>query len=101
MSRRVDIKLSPDEECEFSLLPKAFCSHCLGDDEPELEWEVVVISRKFRAQYPGWCAVDDDHRIRLGDLVAKIGRSDNPMKPLSGVACQKCVRMLPSVADRD
>lgn len=100
--RRADLKLSADEECEFSLLPKAFCSHCTGDDEAELEqdWELIVIGRKFPAQFPGYCVVNDDHRIRLGDKVARVGRSDNPMRPVSGVACEKCVRLLPSNGER-
>lgn len=89
------------EECDFSGLPRVFCAHCQGhkeekpsvygnDDEDEFE----IIGRVFDAQFPGHCTIDYDHRIKRGDRVARVQRIDNPMIPVTGVACSACVKVL-------
>ncbi len=98
-------------ECEWSGLAKAFCAHCTGDklgdekdqpkygnldlsrDDPEDVFEVV--GRAFEAKYKGYCAINYDHKIKLGQRVARVQRKDNPMIPVSGVACSECIRILP------
>lgn len=91
------------EECDFSGLPKVFCAHCKGDElgdevkqvygnDDTDEFEIVRI---FEAQYPGTCTIDREHIIKRGDRVARIQRADNPMLPISGVACKNCVKLLP------
>lgn len=60
-------------------------------DEPEFE----IIGRTFEAQYHGVCTLDYDHRVRRGDRVARIQRADNPMLPITGVACKNCIAFLP------
>jgi len=103
------------EECDFSGLPKIYCSHCrgdkLGDEKPEprkygnldlerddtLDPEDVfeVVGRAFEAKYKGHCTINYDHKIKMGSRVARVQRKDNPMIPVSGVACSECIRMLP------
>ncbi len=104
----------PDfEECDFSGLAKAYCSHCLGhklgdekpgavrygdldpemDDDEDVEYE--VIGRAFEAKYKGHCTLNYDHKIKMGARVARVQRQDNPMIPVPGVACSECIRMLP------
>lgn len=92
------------EECDFSGLPKEFCAHCkgdkLGDEKAPVygnddESEFEIIGRVFEAQYSGVCTINYDHRVKRGDRVAKVQRADNPMLPVSGVACAACVKVLP------
>lgn len=59
--------------------------------------EYEVVGRPFQAQFSGYCAVDYDHRIKRGDRVARIQRADNPMIPVTGVACPMCLRILPKI----
>lgn len=54
-----------------------------------------VLGRWFPAQFVGRCTLDYDHKIRLGDKVARVQRTDNPMLPVPGVACEKCLKILP------
>lgn len=61
----------------------------LGPDEM---YEIVAV---FDAQFPSRCRVDYDHKIRVGDRVARLQRSDNPMLPVTGVACSKCYKIIP------
>lgn len=101
------------EECDFSGLAKIYCAHCLGhklgDEKPEprafanLDVEesgedpedlFEVVGRAFEAKYKGHCTINYDHKIKMGSRVAKIQRKDNPMIPVSGVACSECIRML-------
>jgi hypothetical protein len=53
------------------------------------------VTAVFPSQYKGFCKIDYAHRIKLGDMVGKLEKTDNPMLPVSGVACEKCVRDLP------
>jgi hypothetical protein len=93
--------LPADEDCEISGLPMAFCSHCLGDklgDEEEFgdtEHDYELVGRKFDAQYSGHCTIDYEHVVRRGTTVSGVQRADNPMLPVSGVACSACVKSLP------
>lgn len=86
--------LSYTNECEVSGLVEGFCAHCTGDQEiNEAEgFETVAI---FEAQFSGHCAIEYGHKVKRGDLVSKIQHADNPMIPVSGVACKSCTRMLP------
>lgn len=90
------------EECDFSGLPHALCSHCTGDTEEKApdygnadEEEFEVMGRIFEAQFSGHCTIDYDHKIRRGDRVARVQRVANPMLPVAGVACAMCVKVLP------
>lgn len=89
------------EECEYSQLPRFACAHCTGDDNPVEEHpdpdddEYEIKGRPFDARFPGRCAIDYDHQIRKGDLVAFIQYAANPLRPVQGVACSACVRVLP------
>lgn len=83
------------DECEMSGLPKDWCAHCRGSVEIDIEEEFEVLSRSFEAQFPGRCTLDYDHVIKRGDLVARVQHAGNPMRPVQGVACSKCVKMLP------
>lgn len=56
--------------------------------------EQYVITATFKSQFKGTCAVDDTHLYRSGDYVGKLERSDNPFIPVSGVACNRCVRTI-------
>jgi hypothetical protein len=58
----------------------------------DIEYE--LIGPVFRSSYPGWCTLDSNHRIRRDDRVSRVQRADNPMLPVTGVACSQCVRDL-------
>lgn len=89
--------------CEFSDLPQESCAHCqgiveekevhpiFGNDDP-VEFE--IIGRTFLSQYSGTCTIDRDHEIKRGTKVARVQRADNPMLPISGVACSQCIRTM-------
>jgi len=65
------------------------------DDEdliPDHEYEIIAT---FRSQFSGWCGLVDVHKIRKGDLVAKLQRADNPMVSVPGVACKTCMLDIP------
>ena len=100
------------EECDYSGLAKIYCAHCLGhklgDEKPELpkygnldpesedpEDVFEIVGKSFEAQYKGRCTINYDHVIKLGTKVARVQRQDNPMIPVSGVACAACIRLLP------
>jgi hypothetical protein len=60
---------------------------------PEERYEVV--GGWFDAKFASRCAVDREHLIHYGDRVARIQRTDNPMLVVGGVACTKCLKILP------
>ena len=87
--------------CDYSDLPTESCAHCQGIQEEPTEWfgnddpeEFEIVGHTFEAQYNGVCTIDRDHEIKRRDRVAKVQRADNPMLPVSGVACKNCVRIL-------
>lgn len=49
-----------------------------------------TVGKPFRAQYSGFCKVNDAHRYKYGDLVSRIQNSHNPFIPVTGVACKRC-----------
>ena len=87
--------------CELFEIPKEFCAHCnkvqeepaavYGNDDL-LEFEAV--GRRFQARYSGSCTINYGHSIRRGDWVTRVQRADNPMIPVSGVACTSCTRSI-------
>jgi hypothetical protein len=91
------------EECSYSGLAKAFCDHCKNgipkkEEKPmygDTSNDYERIGRVFEAQYAGTCTLDWDHKVRRGDRVSKVQRADNPMIPVSGVACASCTKVLP------
>lgn len=84
------------ETCDYSLLHRYECAHCMNIDDsditPDHDYEIVSI---FPSQFGGVCNLEPAHRIRKGDRVSKIRRADNPMVPLSGVACSYCTLEFP------
>jgi len=61
--------------------------------DPEEMYEIQ--GRPFEAQFPGRCNIVWGHKIKYGDEVVRIQRTDNPMMPVGGVACAKCWKTLP------
>lgn len=61
----------------------------------EHEYEVL---RVIQVSYPATCNMDDRHRIRPGDKGARLQRADNPMWPVPGLACIKCIKGMPRSA---
>jgi hypothetical protein len=53
-----------------------------------------VVTAVFPSQYKGYCKINLSHRIKLGQMVGKLAHADNPFLPVSGVACEKCLRDL-------
>lgn len=53
-----------------------------------------IDGRPFKTRYKGTCTLDDDHPIKVNDLVARVIRKDNPALPVGGVICKKCVAEL-------
>lgn len=64
-----------------------------GEVTDEDEYE--IIGRVFEAAFPGHCTIDYEHRVKRGDSVARVQRADNPMLPVTGVACRACTLVLP------
>lgn len=60
----------------------------------ECGYEVIA---RFPAMYSGFCAVDHTHKIKRGEMVGRIQRADNPMLVVTGVACYRCLKLLPSL----
>jgi len=91
-----------EELCEKTDMPKYSCAHCQGiKEEPVAVFgnadvqEFELIGRRFQAVYGGVCTINFDHIVKRQDWVSKVQFSDNPMLPVSGVACAQCVRVLP------
>lgn len=84
------------EDCEFSLMKRYECAHCMGIDDsditPEHEYEIVA---KFPSQFGGYCTIEEGHRYRKGEWVYKLRRADNPMVGIPGVACKFCASEFP------
>lgn len=53
-----------------------------------------AIGRRFESQFRGTCTLDYEHKIKRGDRVTRIQRADNPMLPISGVACANCTKLI-------
>jgi len=53
------------------------------------------IGREFEAAFPSHCALNWDHAVKRGDRVSRIQRADNPMLPVTGVACKTCTKLIP------
>lgn len=56
--------------------------------------EFEVQGQPFTTAYRGNCTVDFDHVIKPGEKVARVQRADNPMLPVPGVACHRCIRLM-------
>ena len=56
------------------------------------------ISKPFLSTFSGRCAVDNTHIVKKNTWVARVQRADNPMLPVTGVACATCVKMLRRVS---
>jgi hypothetical protein len=59
------------------------------------EDDYEVRGRPFETAYPQRCTIDPDHKIKRGELVAKVQRADNPFLPVGGVACKFCIKGMP------
>lgn len=67
-----------------------------GDpDFEENDWEYETVGRPFEAVYPGRCTIDYSHKVKRGDLVSRVQKSDNPLIPIPGVACKNCTKIYP------
>jgi hypothetical protein len=64
------------------------------DDDGSFHSE-YIITATFPAQFKGRCRVDDTHVYKVGDYVGKLERTDNPFIPVQGVACNRCIRLIP------
>lgn len=66
------------------------------DDDEDFPREIHASGTPFRSKFTGWCNMPDcDSRVRMNDLVTKVHYSDNPLIPVSGVACKSCTKWLP------
>lgn len=59
-----------------------------------IDSDQVEVTAIFIVAYPARCALDWDHKIKIGTRAGKIRRKDNPMLPLAGSACQDCLKWL-------
>lgn len=64
----------------------------LFDDPDEETPEGFVVIASFRAQYKGFCNLNEEHTYKANDLVGKLERTDNPFIPVRGVCCNRCLR---------
>lgn len=58
--------MSVNEECEFTLLPRISCGHCLGAGDVVVN--EVRVGPTFKARYDGWCR-GCESEIEEGDLL--------------------------------
>jgi hypothetical protein len=89
------IQQDMNEICEWSLMHRYECAHCLEPDAditPDHEYEIVS---NFPSQFGGYCNLEESHRIRKGDRVSKIRRADNPLISIPGVTCRICSLDIP------
>jgi hypothetical protein len=64
------------------------------DDDGSFGDDYVIVAT-FPSQYRGVCRVDETHSYKRGDYVGKLESASNPFIPVTGVACARCVRMVP------
>lgn len=62
-------------------------------EEPHEEYE--LIGRTFESMYAGRCTIERSHKVKRGDMVSRVQRSENPFVTVSGVACKTCTKSLP------
>lgn len=60
-----------------------------------LDPDQVEVIATFIVAYPATCAIDWDHKVKVGQRAGKLARKDNPMIPVPGSACQDCLTWLP------
>lgn len=70
-----------------------FSSEYDDDDDDQEPYERA--GNPFRSPFSGWCVIEPSHKVKRNSLVCKIRRTDNPLVPVSGVACEHCTRILP------
>lgn len=69
--------------CDLTELLVDSCSHCLGQDKPDVvDLDGITVEHVIRAIYGGRCALDGRHQIEVGD---RIGRTDH------GWICASCM----------
>lgn len=56
------------------------------------DYEIIAV---FESKFTGHCIINWDHKIKRGQKVARVRRTDNPFVPVSGVVCWSCARLLP------
>lgn len=56
--------------------------------------EFEIVRGPFKTAYRGTCTIDRMHEMKPGELVAVVQRADNPMLPVPGVACYRCIRLM-------
>jgi hypothetical protein len=75
--------------CPITDLPRYSCAHCKQVELPD-PTEDFVVGSVFKAQYNGLCAVCDGVLVS-GTEIFRPKRSDNPMLPVVGYGCSKCL----------
>ena len=99
------------EVCSHSGMMRYECAHCtgdkLGDESPardrytdleptvDEDFPYEIVGRAFEASYRGHCNIVYEHKIKVGEKVARVRRADNPMIVVGGVACKICIREIP------
>ena len=56
--------------------------------------EDVDIDYVFRSKVSGYCKFNDEHKIRIDDLVFKPLYRENLLIVMSGYGCKKCLKQL-------
>jgi hypothetical protein len=67
----------------------------MDEDEDITPAHDYEITATFRTLYPGYCTLEERHRIRKGEYVSKLRRADNPMVSIPGFACRVCALDIP------
>ena len=66
----------------------------LPEGHPVEDHELDPSSNPFRSAFPGRCTIDPEHRFKADSVVSRVVVRGNPMRPLFGVACYRCVEAM-------
>lgn len=64
------------------------------DEDAYSEDDAYVVVQIFRTSYSARCNLEDSHKIKRDDLVGRLQRTDNPLIPVSGIACKHCIKTM-------
>lgn len=67
-------------------------------DDIRVREGVFEVTGTFIATRRGECTINNEHRIKSGDRIGRIREIENPLIPVPGYACSKCIKVMPRAA---
>lgn len=75
--------------------PVVLCVHCRGVEPSPLAG--LRLTAVFTARYSGQCAVREEDRVSVGEMVGYVVVDGDPDEATMGVACGRCTAALREV----